>query len=214
MRWNKKGLELPITAIIVLIIAITFLGLAIYFIRTMWERGTSGVESQFALLEEQERRSIEQLGKIISFTFGPKLNVKKGERKDFRVYLKSNVGNTDGDTVCHVFRIKCLQAMSEGNVCEQGKPEGTPVIVGGFDETLPGEDVLPSEKKWFPRMVTKKLDIPNHAYVRSEATVQTNVNPDIYSMEAELLVEKNAKSCRDASEFVTAGTELFTIDLG
>ena len=33
--FNKKGLELPITAIIVLIIAISFLGFALYLIKTL-----------------------------------------------------------------------------------------------------------------------------------------------------------------------------------
>lgn len=212
---NKKGLELPITAIIVLIIAITFLGLMIYFIKTSLTRGITGVETQFNLLSQQEKEFVEQLGKVVTFTLGTDWKVKKGTAKEFKVYLKNNFQNSAGTAVCHALRVKCLQAMGKDNTCpdQQG---ATPVIIGGYTELMSADTAAVSSAKWFPIIVSKKVDIPNSEYVSFPGTIQiTTGAADTYTMEAELLVSTQKKDCVNTgdTDFESAGTERFTIEV-
>lgn len=206
---NKKGMELPITAIIVLIISITFLGLVLYFIKTSFGGAIEQVGDQLSLLDEQTKTAMERTGEIVSFNFGETLELKKGTRKDIKVGIKNSYSNSDPNkkNVCHRFVVKCIQAFDPTNMCP------VPAIVGGMDdlgETAQGTNA------WFIRLLGE-TDLPNNEFVALPATVQiATAKPDTYIMEAELFVSDmggEKSDCSNKGTFLSTATKRFTIEM-
>src|SRR3990167_603416 len=110
---NKKGLELPITAIIVLIISITFLGLAVYFIKTMFGGGTELIGGELAKIKGELRKSMEQSGEAFTFSSGSEFEIKRGE--PFKFYI--GVKNTANDEKCYRILMSCLKPFSPDSTC-------------------------------------------------------------------------------------------------
>ena len=93
MRWNKKGaLELSITAIVVLIIAITVLGLAIFFIKNLFGESTELLTGQLAKIKEQLRKNLEETGELLVMSKGTELEAKRGEKLKFHIGVRNSGG--------------------------------------------------------------------------------------------------------------------------
>lgn len=150
MRWNKKAaLELSITAIVVLIIAITVLGLAIFFIKNLFKGGTEIFTGELAKIKDQLRKNLEESGDLVVFSKGTELEAKRGEKVNF--YL--GVRNTGTATKCYRISMMCLKPfrpVDEGGSCGS---KSTNLPVGGVDYdgvTRPkGTDI------WFPSILSQ-----------------------------------------------------------
>lgn len=177
MRWNKKAaLELSITAIVVLIIAITVLGLAIFFIKNLFKGGTEIFTGEMAKIKEQLKKNLEESGELIVFSKGTELEVKRGERFEFHIGTR----NTDPDPRCFRIAVKCIKPFATDETCLGGKND---VIVGGMTDT---GQTPPKGESWFPRMLSE-LDVGGNDIAVSPVTLQiANARPDTYLMELEV----------------------------
>jgi hypothetical protein len=177
MRWNKKAaLELSITAIVVLIIAITVLGLAIFFIKNLFKGGTEIFTGELAKIKEQLRKNIEETGELIVMSKGTELEVKRGERLEFHIGIR----NTVGQDLCYRLAAVCKQPFTTGKECTLN---GNNRVVGGQNDQgeVPGDG-----EEWFPRMLAQ-FEIPSNDIAVEPVTLQVaNADPDTYQMELQV----------------------------
>jgi hypothetical protein len=169
---NKKGaLELSITAIVVLIIAITVLGLAIFFIKNLFKEGTDLFTSEFSRIKEQLKKNLEESGELVVMDKGTELEVKRGERFKFNIGVRS----TAPEPRCFRVAMWCDKPFTTGETCTSAND----VIVGGMDDT--GAQPATGEN-WFPLMLAE-IDVPGNDIAVSPATLQVaNARPDTYLM--------------------------------
>lgn len=168
---NKKGLELPITAIIVLIISITFLGLAVYFIKTMFGGGTEIIGGQLAKIKDELRKDMEQSGESFTFSSGSELEIKRGEPFQFYVGVK----NTASEEKCYRILMSCLKPFTPDATCPAEN-------VGG--KTSDGTTV--KDTVWFPKLLSE-FTVPANDVSINPATLQiSGAQPDTYQMEAKV----------------------------
>jgi len=169
---NKKGaLELSITAIVVLIIAITLLGLAIFFIRNLFSEGTELFTGELAKIKDQLRKTLEESGETVVISKGTELKVKRGEPLEFHI----GVRNTE-DERCYRLAFRCISPFTTGNTCVEGQAD--PLLVGGMDQDGSAPTV-----RWFPRVLSQFV-VPGNDISVAPATMQiANARPDTYSME-------------------------------
>ncbi len=127
MRYNKKAaLELSITAIVVLIIAITVLGLGIGFIKNLFTKGTETIEEQYESIRERLKEEFLQQGVVIGFSAGTDIEVDFGKRKEFFLGLR----NTESSTRCYQADVVCKRPFSP-ELTDCGKsPPGESMIWG------------------------------------------------------------------------------------
>jgi hypothetical protein len=172
MRWNKKGaLELSITAIVVLIIAITVLGLAIFFIKNLFKGGTEIFTGEMAKIKDQLRKNIEESGDPVVFSKGTELEAKRGEKVDFYI----GVRNSDQAfaSKCYKISMRCKTPLTADSTCTS---DGNDIIVGG-DEV--------GQANWFPRLL-KQFEVKRNDIEVLPVTMQVIGAPDTYQMVAEV----------------------------
>ncbi len=186
MRWNKKGaLELSITAIVVLIIAITVLGLAIFFIKNLFKGGTEIFTSELAKIKDQLRKNIEETGEPVVFSKGTELEAKRGEKVDFYI----GVRNSDQTMPARCYRIamRCIKPFTPDQGCTQDGQ--TDIIVGGYGVET---------QNWFPRLLNE-FDVQRNDIEVLPVTMQVIGAPDTYLMQAE--VSQAEADCANANDF-------------
>ncbi|MBI4016613.1 MAG: hypothetical protein HY363_02875 [Candidatus Aenigmarchaeota archaeon] len=199
---NKKGLELPITAIVVLIIAILFLSLAGMFIKTLFTGGTELLTSELAKMKEQLRKNIEESGELFVMSEGAEMEIKKGAPKKF--YF--GVRNTASSQVCYRVAVRCLKPFTSGTQCSAASGAEN-VLVGGKDNsgTVPA-----TGDQWFKLL--DEFSVPaNEVYV-SPVTLQVsgNVKPDTYLMEVSVYKSnEEGKSCAETSNWPSEAGETY-----
>ncbi len=163
---NKKGaLELSITAIVVLIIAITVLGLAIFFIKNLFGESTELIGSQLQQVKEQLRSNMEDTGELVVFSKGTEFKVKRGEKIDFYI----GVRNQGQDTLCYRVSMRCISPFKTEGSCTVDQVKD--VIVGGYD-TL--------GQNWFPRLL-ETFEVEAGDIAVMPVTMQIVGAPDTYS---------------------------------
>jgi hypothetical protein len=191
MRWNKKAaLELSITAIVVLIIAITVLGLAIFFIKNLFKGGQEIFTGEFAKIKEQLRKQSEETGELIVFSKGTELEVKRGERFDFHIGTR----NTAPEARCFRTAVQCTKPFTTGETCTDA---GNDVIVGGMTDT--GEQAAQGAN-WFPRLLAE-FSVGGNDFALSPVTLQiANARPDTYLMELD--VYQGDADCDNAQNWI------------
>jgi len=168
MRWNKKGaLELSITAIVVLIIAITVLGLAIFFIKNLFGESTELITSQLAQVKEQLRSNMEDTGELVVFSKGTELRAKRGEKVEFYI----GVRNQNDFTTCYRVAMRCLKPFSTEGSCSTVQPGAQNTVVGGYG-------VEPADN-WFP-VLLQEFDIERNDIQVSPITMRIAGTPDTY----------------------------------
>ncbi|MEM4254024.1 MAG: hypothetical protein QXR48_01400 [Candidatus Woesearchaeota archaeon] len=172
MRWNKKGaLELSITAIVVLIIAITVLGLAIFFIKNLFKGGTEIFTGEMAKIKDQLRKNIEESGDPVVFSKGTELEAKRGEKVDFYIGVRNS--DQSYPSKCYRISMRCKTPLTPDSTCT---PEGNDVIVGGHDV---------GTANWFPRLL-KQFEVKRNDIEVLPVTMQVIGAPDTYQMVAEV----------------------------
>ncbi len=165
MRLTKKGaLELSITAIVVLIIAITVLGLAIFFIKNLFKGGTEIFTSELAKIKEQLRKNIEESGELVVFSKGTELEAKRAEKIEFHIGIR----NTAQARKCYHVSMRCIKPFSAEGSCTSSATDN--VVVGGFG--LEGEN-------WFPRIL-QEFDVEPNDIEVLPVTMQIIGRPDTY----------------------------------
>jgi hypothetical protein len=133
---NKKGaLELSITAIVVLIIAITVLGLGIGFIKNLFSEGTETISAQFDSVKEQLREEFIQRGDVVGFDKGKNIEVDLGSREEFFLGIR----NTDSGNRCFKADVICLQSFSGEGCGSVGKDSS---LVGEWFTSFPPEGMI------------------------------------------------------------------------
>lgn len=173
---KKKGaLELSITAIVVLIIAITVLGLAIFFIKNLFGESTELLKGRLAQIKDQLKEDMVESGELVSFSEGAELKLKRGEKKEFYIGIR----NSGGVAQCYRLAMICKRPFDPNGVCTDEVP--TDALVGGktLIEDLPVQT-------WFPKMLSE-FTIRGGDVEVSPVTLQiATANPDTYRMELEV----------------------------
>ncbi|MBI4141827.1 hypothetical protein HY484_02810 [Candidatus Woesearchaeota archaeon] len=176
---NKKGLELPITSIVIFIIAITFLGLALYFIKTTFLAGIEPVITEMEKIRTQLVKSMQESGETFAFNVADDLRVKRDT--PFNFYI--GVRNTAPSEKCYRLSIRCLRPFTPDG--QGGKCSGTPPLnfVGGVD--VYGTPVN-SADNWFPTMLGEFSVRSNEMQIHPAVLQITGAQIDTYLMEAQL----------------------------
>ena len=189
---NKKAaLELSINAIVVLILAITILGLGIGFIRSQF--GALG--KQFTEVSSEIRsgliEKIKESGDLLVFNRA-ELAAGIGKNDVFYIGIK-NTGtnpNPDKDSLCFRTGIKCIRALNPNNECTPLAPENA--VVGGVVFTNGAEERPSADYQWF--QLFEQADIKNNDVGVFPITIQiAKAKPDTYAMEID--VYKGSDDC-------------------
>lgn len=180
---NKKGaLELSITAIVVLIIAITVLGLAIFFIKNLFKGGTEIFTSELSKIKDQLRENLKESGELVVMSKGTEIEVKRGSPFEFYIGAR----NTAPEDRCFRVAIVCNNPFTTGETCINNKNN---VLIGGVNDV--GDTPSPGES-WFPRLLAETV-VPKNDIAVSPVTLQiANANPDTYLMTLSVYQGDNA----------------------
>jgi hypothetical protein len=108
---KKADLSLSINAIVILILAITMLGLGLAFLRGTFKKTTEQFAEVSGTVKEQIVDEIKSKGEKLFVRGAPELDVKKGETKEVFYGIKNVLEST------RVFTIAASCTESIGNVC-------------------------------------------------------------------------------------------------
>jgi len=191
---NKKAaLELSITAIVVLIIAITILGLGIGFIKKQFGAGTELVGKELSGIKEQIKESVRTGGELLVFSVPEQVSI--GKPKGTFIGVRNTASNPDGDRVCFRVEIRCIQPFTPRQQCSSDI-DG-PVAVGGLDTENAWEPVS-SRQNWF-KSILSQFDLKNfEGDVFDTVLLVRGVRPDSYQMEVNVYKDPEDRSCPDA----------------
>ena len=181
MQNKKAALELSINAIVVLILAITILGLGIGFIRGQF----GGLSEQFTQvrseIKDQLIDKIKESGELLVFNRA-ELQASIGKSEVFYIGIKNNGQNANGEGVCYRLGIRCIRALKSSNSCD-GYGQNN-IVVGGKVEGITPTN---GDTTWF--QMFDEIDINNNEVGVFPITVQiARGTPDTYAME--MTVEK------------------------
>jgi hypothetical protein len=196
MRFNKKAaLELSITAIVVLIIAITVLGLGIGFIKKQFGAGTELVTKELSNIKEQLKEQVRTGGELLVFSVPEQVSI--GKPQSVIIGVRNTAQNTDGDRVCFRVEVNCVKPFTPNTPCVSDQP-GPPfeaIAVGGYDTV--NNDFVSGNHNWF-KSILGQFDLKNfEGDVYDASLLVRGVKPDAYQMEINVYKEPNDKSCRD-----------------
>ena len=200
---NKKGaLELSITGIVVMIIAITVLSLAIVFIRGMFSKATGTFEQQFTQIERQLLEDMKNTGELMVVNI-PFKQAIIGKPQQMYIAIK----NTQNEP--RLFNIAAVCNPGWGGAeCGPGMSDSS--CLAGGDEDVTEFSTCGDPSPWFPLgKIPKQVNVPAGESVVLPITVQTTVEPDTYSLEFQVWVEDSSAE-GGASEY---GTETAFIEV-
>lgn len=196
MKFNKKAaLELSITAIVVLIIAITVLGLGIGFIKKQFGAGTELVTKELSNIKEQLKEQVRTGGELLVFSVPENVNI--GKPQGVIIGVRNTAANSDGDRVCFRVEVKCIKPFTPGTPCVSDQP-GPPydaIAVGGYDTE--NNMFVTGNRNWF-KSILGEFDLKNYeGDVYDAVMLVRGIKPDSYSMEINVFKEPNDKACKD-----------------
>ena len=177
---KKAALQLSINAIVVLILAITILGLGIGFIKSQF----GGLTEQFiqvrAEIKDQLIGKIRESGDLLVFNRA-ELEVTQGKSDTFFIGVKAGQNpDPTREKLCYRMGVRCIDALTPVNQCSPFTGLGQPATVGGL--TYPGPDPPHPDVTWFKMF--SEVDIPNNQIEVYPITVQISAaKPDTYLME-------------------------------
>src|ERR1051325_10637347 len=101
MKKNSKGaLELSITGIVVLIIAITVLGLAIGFIRKLFVGSQQQLETRLSNVNDQYKQELQSSGELLVFSVPAEVPV--GNPQNALLGVRNTYKNMEGNgKICY-----------------------------------------------------------------------------------------------------------------
>ncbi|PIN81138.1 hypothetical protein COV11_02580 [Candidatus Woesearchaeota archaeon CG10_big_fil_rev_8_21_14_0_10_30_7] len=201
MKFNKKGaIELSITGVIVLIIAITVLGLVLNFVREYFIKAGDPIKDAFEQLQQDVINKL-KTGGDLAFSGGDILKVKGGAKTE-ALGIRNTLGE---DYVCHRVEFICKRPYAGVETwCDK-------TIVGGrsTDGTAPASNWFETQDDW--EIKSKKVEV-------KEVDVKLEeVKSGKYSMQLNVYREINGKDC-DSPDFGPADAKpwkdhTFTLDV-
>jgi len=209
MRRKKGALQLSITAIVVLIIAIVVLGLAIGFIRKQFTKGTELVAGEMAGIKQRMKEDIRAGGELLVFTVPDEVSV--GKPAPMVVGVRNTAANPDEDKdrVCFRLEVTCIKPFTIGGSCTR-YPEETNVVVGGWDI----ENDMPTQNSWFKSLLSE-FDLRNYeGDVWDAIMLVRGVKPDSYAMEFNVYIDTSYETCADKTgEWELYASKTFTLNV-
>ena len=206
MRFNKKAaLELSITAIVVLIIAITILGLGIGFIKKQFGAGTKLVGGELTKIQDQMREQVRTGGDLLVFNMVED-QASIGKPADMLIGVRNTAANPGGDRVCFRVEFRCIKPFTIDSHCNANGDDNT--AVGGYDS----QDWLPvTTTSWFKSLLAE-FDLKNYeGEVYDAQMLVRGIKPDSYSMELNVYIEKDYNNCDAKGEFQPYASKTFTL---
>ncbi len=195
MRFNKKAaLELSITAIVVLIIAITVLGLGIGFIKKQFGAGTQLVEKELSNIKEQLKEQVRTGGELLVFTVPEQVSV--GKPQAVVIGVRNTGANQEGKgRVCFLVEVKCIKPFTPEAQCS--KDIAGPIAIGGYDSENSWQPVT-GNRNWF-KSILGQFDLQDYqGDVYDAAMLVRGIAPDSYQMEINVYKHPEDKACADA----------------
>ncbi len=187
---RKAALELSITAIVVLIIAITVLGLGIGFIKKQFGESGKIIEEQLTGIKQQLRDQIRTGGELLVVSVPDQVSI--GKQSSIVIGVRNTAANLEGDKVCFRLEVKCIQPYKPESQCfsdVQG-----PAAVGGYDSDA-GWQPVTSNHNWF-RSLLSQFDLKNYeGDVFDGIILVRGVAPDSYQMEINVYREPEYRDC-------------------
>lgn len=205
---KKKGaLELSITAIVVLVIAIVVLGLAIGFIRKQFTKGTELVAGEMAGIKQQMKEQIRTGGELLVFTVPEEVSIGKPAPMVVGVRNTAANPNREKGRVCFRLEVKCLKPFTVGGSCT--RDVATNVVVGGYDI----EANAPARYNWFKTLLSE-FDLRSYeGDVWDAVMLVRGIAPDSYAMEFNVYKEVYDNACEDATDFALYASKTFTLNV-
>ena len=209
MKLNKRAaLELSITAIVVLIIAITVLGLGIGFIKKQFGAGTELVTKEFSGIKEQLRKQVKTGGELLVFSVPEQVSI--GTPEAVLIGIRNTAANPEGDRICFRVEVRCLQPFTPDSQCVADQTGA--VAVGGYDMESQGfvTKVKPNHN-WFKSIGPGggQFDLKNYEGEAYDASILIRgIKSDLYSMEINIYKAINDKECANA-DFGDRQTSLY-----
>lgn len=179
-RMRKKGdLNLSINAIVVLILAITMLGLGLGFMRNMFSKTTSQFSEVGDTMKEQIINDIRSSNQRLAFDKA-EITMKKGEKKDVFYGIRNDLSGSRTFGI----RVGCYDALADA---------GAPVVLANlkFDT--------------FPSRLVKENDIDVVKLVVSVASTakQTTYSCVMYVCDESVGATPPATACNPARAAIT-----------
>ncbi len=140
---NKKGaIELSITGVIVLIIAITVLGLILNFVREYFIKVQPVIQKSFDELKEDVYKKM-KTGKDLEFSGGEVLRVSGGAQEE-ALGIRNTLSSEK--PICHRVEFICLRPLS-GSASREGCDNN---LVGGRSpsNSLPDNEWFSTQDDW------------------------------------------------------------------
>jgi len=194
MKFNRKAaLEISITAIVVMIIAIVVLTLVGGFIKSKFTQAQGIVGGQLTSIQNQLIDDMTKGGDLLTL-YMQENKLAVGTPQDFVVgYHNTLKSVSDNDKICFILEVRCIKAFGENNHCtRQG---GDDIAVGGKDSQNFNN---PLQTSWFPRL-NSKFDLKSYESKADPATIQIrDATPDTYSMEMNLYKDPGNADCNHA----------------
>ena len=147
---KKADLSLSINAIVILILAITMLGLGLAFLRGTFKKTEEQFSEVTGTIKEQIIEEIKSKAEKLYIRGEPELEVRRGETKEV-FYGITNVLDTEGTFNIYV---KCTESVS-------GIPEEDIEVVL---TTLPSRKILPNDMAILPLRIKAGSDVPLDIY--------------------------------------------------
>ena len=183
---RKRGaLELSITGIVVLIIAISLLAFALVFIKQLFGGAQEILAGGLARVKEDINKQIEESGEVVTIDLGRNLeNVKKGRRYSINIGIKNDVRSIGEaaaeESVCYWLGVRCLTSFSEPSRC--GNEDITvPAWVGGYNLETGSRNL---QSNWFRKLLAEvSIENAGIAVLPVEFQIPANVAKDTYQLE-------------------------------
>ncbi|MDP7647333.1 MAG: hypothetical protein QGH82_04580 [Candidatus Woesearchaeota archaeon] len=172
----KKGaLELSITAIVVLIIAITVLGFSIFFIKSLFGTGQEILEGEITKVKDKLKDDFASEGKSVGINVGTDIRLASGKPKQVFIGIK----NSEAKRVCYGIRLQCLGSTGETTSCQTEIPPPSNVVGG-----------LQPDEVWFQKLFASIALEPNDvAVLPTNIQIPTKYGKETFNMRLEVAKE-------------------------
>jgi hypothetical protein len=203
---RRASLSLSINAIVVLILAITILGLSLLFIRTQWKTVGTQFEDTQQEIEKQLVDKIRNSNELLAFN---KESISTVRGVESRFYI--GISNTEAVDRCFKILFKCVQPRTPGTNCYNGVDN---VQVGGNFPSLPtpGYTVTASAANWFKvfsDVIIKQQDVGVYpVYLQIGTAAQ-----DSYLMEVDIFKSATGSDCAGNFDLAPYQSKQFYIEV-
>lgn len=205
MKFNKKAaLELSITAIVVLIIAITVLGLGIGFIKKLFGAGTEQISGELAKIKQTIKEQVRTGGELLVFSVPEEVQI--GKPKGTFVGVRNTADNPAGDRVCFRVEVRCIKPFTPNSYCDPRAGRNN-IAVGGYD--MENNEYVSGNTNWF-KSILGEFDLRDfEGDVYDAEMLVRGVKPDSYAMEINVYKELDNKNCEAGPDFGTGSDGLY-----